>query len=1548
MAINNSLKTLLDLPVWEWMRFAPSATATPSAMVGDWNNFYVGGTGRFGYYIVGAVFYRYDTWTDSWHTLAATTNGVSYDESLIYNPVHGLFGKAIGPGPGSNTIQIGSVVGSALIGQKILITSGLGAGQERTITAVTEPTVHDSGFVTSYTAGPPTIITDATTTTTIKAWKKNQWRDYQLRITYTSSTNTGQNQVRRILYNTYQSLYITDQNYASIHSWYYPPLAVALTNNTAWYQIESSIVTVDSAWTTPPDSTSKFVVKGGGLWLLSGTTSAPYYTLSYYSVLEDVWYYKGTQNAVFYSNTWSTYENALETCGECEGGATTNGVCATPLAAKIGAISVASAPYDHRTLVDASQNMSINKYANMMIRLTGGSGAGQTRAIIANNQTTFIIGRDWDVLPDSTTSYQVIGDSDKLYFLPGRTQSVMGQYSVENDVATPGRQFDFGMARTNYVELAPLGIATVTIGTGGSGGSYAVGDILTLTNNSTYYGIGGKVKVASVSGSPGSKIVATVTVINAGANYIISGTAYNTTSGNEGGGSGTGCTITVVSNTVPAQPALGTSIATAPTRTTGGILSVTINTGATGTGYTVNDQIQVTGGGSNAYLRISTVSATGQITGIAIEAPGSGYAVNASVSYTNLYVKNSAATDLRTAATPGAGGLNIVSIVDVATVTTSINHNLTIGDVVNIGGLDTLYTNTSQTYFGGLRVVTSVPALTTFTYNMCGATSATVTATVVNGAIATAVVNAGGSGYSVNDVLTCNTGGSGGTVKVVAVNAGVVTGVTLLTNGSGYSAGSSNTSGGGGSSCTITLTINNGHVSSLATTATTGSGYGILSSTSTYTAGTGIAMVVVGAAGTGYNPGDLLLAAGGLGGIVKVLTVTGGNIVPAGAVLSVQIMAYGQGYSASTQGTTNLGNSPTATTGGGSILGSGCTIVIGSVGSVYSVSGAGNLLVNVTAVTSVGALSTVAVASAGSIASTGYVNASTQTLAPTATAGVFNTEVQSTILLIDLAKNWQPNELVGKILQTQVMGLAGAAQMRRITANTNHSISIAPAITLPVSGTTKYVIHDPKALGTEASFKSDPLQYSWGVATGGSTGALTDAPTGLGNVAVNFGGSGYSVNDVLTLTTGGTLGTIKVTSVSGGIVTGVTILTQGSGYTGGVISATTAVPSNGTGCLINITNTNAKNWQINRWAGYKVKIIAGTGVNSNPNELLIASNTASTLTFATGWTLSAIPDATTVYAIMDNWGVCVGSATSSTSGLLTVTITNGGTNYQVGDILLVGTGVGGYLKVLTVGASGAVATVQILNPGSGFTAAATGITTTCATGTGSGCVLTTSTITAFAGSTFWNDPYQNWGANTTSGSLVGKMIRPIAGSSATGVDYAITSVSNATQIVTSAVTPDGNTTYSIFGEMSRTPSTSGGVSSLMRIFGTSLLDKARYMISWRGFAMTTIDRYDICQDIWEPITQTPLTETYSLGSMFEYNGKDRIYFTKDTTGRIMYYDLVKNIVVPCSTVPYGMSTAIQGNRMFTMSTPDLAAQNLEYLYVMRHTGQEMWRLLIYW
>ena len=77
---------------------------------------------------------------------------------------------------------------------------------------------------------------------------------------------------------------------------------------------------------------------------------------------------------------------------------------------------------------------------------------------------------------------------------------------------------------------------------------------------------------------------------------------------------------------------------------------------------------------------------------------------------------------------------------------------------------------------------------------------------------------------------------------------------------------------------------------------------------------------------------------------------------------------------------------------------------------------------------------------------------------------------------------------------------------------------------------------------------------------------------------------------------------------------------------------------------------------------------------------------------------------------------------------------------------------------------------------------------------------------------------------------------------------------------------------------------------------------------------------------------------------YAYDGIDRIYFQVNATGRVLYYDINKNYIYPFSVIPYGMSTALLGNRMEIVKTAD----GLQYLYIMRHSSNEMWRCLIYY
>lgn len=90
-----------------------------------------------------------------------------------------------------------------------------------------------------------------------------------------------------------------------------------------------------------------------------------------------------------------------------------------------------------------------------------------------------------------------------------------------------------------------------------------------------------------------------------------------------------------------------------------------------------------------------------------------------------------------------------------------------------------------------------------------------------------------------------------------------------------------------------------------------------------------------------------------------------------------------------------------------------------------------------------------------------------------------------------------------------------------------------------------------------------------GGAGAGATATCVLAASGnLRSATVKVAGSGYSVDDVLTVATG-TGGTFRVTTVDGsGGVTGITKTASGTGYSSVDGAATTVAPSGGTGCTL--------------------------------------------------------------------------------------------------------------------------------------------------------------------------------------------------------------------------------------------------------------------------------------------------------------------------------------------------------------------------------------------
>jgi len=419
MTLTNTLKKQVDLPIWEWCRFAPVASTIATTMCSP-----DGYNGRYIYYnlAAGSNFWRYDTWSDSWNQLASPINTPTTPNSMAYKAYHGFSGRVI-----SATSITATIPGlfNSFIGQTIRITAGTGAGQDRVISSTADPVISDNGT--------PTAVATTSITDTTKSWTINQWAGYQVRIV----TGTGVQQIRKILYNSATVLTTGDalhmgQDTTANNIWSVALSVVA--GSQSQYIIESSVVTVPT-WTITPDYTSRFQIMTGTIFLIyaAGTACG----IQCYDVASDMWYVKTSNSGIISAGVALVTDVSLEHMSESTGNFLTS-----------TATSGSST-----TLTDTSQSMAVNRYANFMVKITSGTGIGQQRTIISNTATAFTVIKPWEVNPDATSGYKVFADFDKLY-LAGNASSQIYQYSLESDQLMTGKQFDWGSARIGAATLA--------------------------------------------------------------------------------------------------------------------------------------------------------------------------------------------------------------------------------------------------------------------------------------------------------------------------------------------------------------------------------------------------------------------------------------------------------------------------------------------------------------------------------------------------------------------------------------------------------------------------------------------------------------------------------------------------------------------------------------------------------------------------------------------------------------------------------------------------------------------------------------------------------------------------------------------------------------------------------------------------------------------------------------------------------------------------------------------------------------------------------------
>jgi hypothetical protein len=521
----NTLTPQVDLPTWEWTRFAPAVSAAISSTCSADNpNFLSTEHGRYIYYLLNSTnFFRYDTFTDVYQQLTQPPAALTTYSSMKLMGGMGPEGNVIAAG--ANTLTVPAVSAQAMLGYDVVIVSGPGAGQRRTITGVAEPTVHDTGVVTTVTNTQGSL----SFTDTARAWGVNQYAGYTARIV----SGTGVGQYRRILSNTATVLTFgdtTQQNKLYNNPGIFAPVPVITAGLQASFTIESQVLTLDSAWGVQPTDASVFRIQSGMISMVTSTAAAPFFVHQMYDILTDTWYIMpSSTNALLAAATDMSLERMSENASIWERGRATGGTTTTLIDATRGvdnpawqvnqwqnywvyifsgtgvgqirkidsntattltwsgtvtapdttsrymilgfdagtasaAAQPSTGPLTLGSLTDSAKTWAENRWKNYAVRILHGTGAGQVRTIASNTATALSIYGRWDVTPSTDSVYVIQGDPDKMFMWNGGNAAVPIM-NLESTVTTLGRQVDWGIARSSSATVAghqPVSIASAT------------------------------------------------------------------------------------------------------------------------------------------------------------------------------------------------------------------------------------------------------------------------------------------------------------------------------------------------------------------------------------------------------------------------------------------------------------------------------------------------------------------------------------------------------------------------------------------------------------------------------------------------------------------------------------------------------------------------------------------------------------------------------------------------------------------------------------------------------------------------------------------------------------------------------------------------------------------------------------------------------------------------------------------------------------------------------------------------------------------------------
>lgn len=168
-----------------------------------------------------------------------------------------------------------------------------------------------------------------------------------------------------------------------------------------------AVLTVAPANDAPFDATTQFQVYSGSLWFFNAGTTAVGFRV--YDVATNTW---TARSVTGIPTAWGTIGQLVSTMGS----------------AKSFAVGTASAGAAS-TLTNASKAWTANMWTNYQLRITGGTGKGQIRAVTSNTSTVLTTATAWTVVPDATSIYSLEGNDD-VFFLMGNNSATAYRFSV--------------------------------------------------------------------------------------------------------------------------------------------------------------------------------------------------------------------------------------------------------------------------------------------------------------------------------------------------------------------------------------------------------------------------------------------------------------------------------------------------------------------------------------------------------------------------------------------------------------------------------------------------------------------------------------------------------------------------------------------------------------------------------------------------------------------------------------------------------------------------------------------------------------------------------------------------------------------------------------------------------------------------------------------------------------------------------------------------------------------------------------------------------------